>query len=51
MKPVQCNENLVSSVGADGLVLWHQGISSYSAEFAPMCMSNTTPGLCGVGMG
>ena len=32
MKLVQYNEYLVSTVDTDGLVLKHQGISSYSAE-------------------
>ena len=35
MKLVQYNEYLVTSVAADGLVLLHVGISSYSAEYAP----------------
>ena len=29
---VQYNDDLVSAVDTDGLVLQHQGISSYSAE-------------------
>ena len=37
MKPVQNNEYIVSTVDTDGLVLQHQGISSYSAEYEPMC--------------
>ena len=37
MKLVQYNEYLVSTVGTGGLVLWHQGISSHSAGYAPMC--------------
>ena len=36
MKRVQCSEYLVSTVNTDGLVLLHQGISSYSADYAPM---------------
>ena len=36
MKLAQYNECLVSIVDTDGLVLWHQGISSNSAEYAPM---------------
>ena len=36
MKLVQYKECLVSIVYTDGLVLQHQGISSYSAEYAPM---------------
>ena len=36
MKLVQYNEHLVSIMDTDGLVLWNQGISSYSAENAPM---------------
>ena len=35
MKRVQYNECLVSIVDTDGLVLWHQGISSHSADYAP----------------
>ena len=35
MKLVQYNECLVSVVDT-GLVLLHQGISSYSADYAPM---------------
>ena len=33
---LQNQEYLVSTVDTDGLVLQHQGISSYSAEYAPM---------------
>ena len=36
MKLVQHNECLVSIVDTDGLVLYHQGISSYSADYAPL---------------
>ena len=36
MKLVQYNECLVSIVDNDGLVLWHQGIISHSADYAPM---------------
>ena len=36
MKLVQHNEYLVSIVDTGGLVLHHQGISSYSAEYASM---------------
>ena len=36
MKLVQYNQYLVSTVDTDGLVLWHQGISSHSAKNAPM---------------
>ena len=36
MKLVQYNEYLVSTVATDGLVLQHQGISSYRVEYAPM---------------
>ena len=32
---IQNNEYLVNTVDTDGLVLQHQGISSYSAEYAP----------------
>ena len=28
---------LVGAVDQDGLMLKHQGISNYSAEYAPMC--------------
>ena len=37
MKLVQYREYLTSNVDTDGLVLQHQGISSYSAKYAPMC--------------
>ena len=37
MKLVQYSEYLVSIVDTDGLVLQHQDISSYSAEYTPMC--------------
>ena len=36
MKLAQYNECLISIVDADGLVLWHHGIGSYSADYAPM---------------
>ena len=36
MKLLQNNDYLVSTVDTDGLVLQHQGISNYSAEYAPM---------------
>ena len=36
MKLVQYNNYLVSTVDTDVLVLYHQGISYYSAENAPM---------------
>ena len=36
MKPVQYNECLISIVDADDLVLYHQGISSHIADYAPM---------------
>ena len=36
MKQVQHNECLVSIVATDGLVLYHQVISSHSADYAPM---------------
>ena len=36
MKMAQCNEYLVSTVCTDALVLKHQGISIYSAEYTPM---------------
>ena len=35
MQLVQYDEYLVSTVATDGLVLLHQGISSYSDEEAP----------------
>ena len=37
MKLVQYNECLVSIVNTDGLVLYLQGISSHSADYALMC--------------
>ena len=36
MKLIQYNECLVRIVDTDGLVLEHQGISSHSADYAPM---------------
>ena len=36
MKLVLHNESLVSIVATDALVLKHQGISSHSADYAPM---------------
>ena len=36
MKQVQCDACLVSIVDTDGLVLYHQDISSHSADYAPM---------------
>ena len=36
MKLLQYKEYLVTTVDTDGLVLQHQGISSYSAEYGPM---------------
>ena len=36
MKLVQYNEYLVRAVDTDGLMLQHQGISSYSAEYVLM---------------
>ena len=36
MKLVQYNEYLVCTVDTDGLVIYHQGISSYSSEYVPM---------------
>ena len=36
MNLVQYNEWLISIVDADGLVLWHQGISSHSPDYAPV---------------
>ena len=34
MKLVQSREHLISTGGVDGLLLYHQGISSHSAEYA-----------------
>ena len=39
MKLNQSNEYLVSTVDTDGLLLLHQDISSYSAEYTPICLS------------
>ena len=36
MKLTQLNECLVRTADTDGLVLQHQGISCYSAEYAPV---------------
>ena len=36
MQLVQFNEYLFSTMDIDGLVLKHQDISSYSAEYTPM---------------
>ena len=37
MKLAQYNKCLVSIVDTNGLVLKHQGISSHSADYVPMC--------------
>ena len=37
MKLAQYNGYLVSTIDTDDLVLQHQGISSYSADYASMC--------------
>ena len=37
MKLAQYSKYVVGNVGADDLVLWHQGISSYSADYTPIC--------------
>ena len=37
MKLVQYIAYVVRTVDTDALVLKHQGISSHSAEYAPMC--------------
>ena len=39
MKPLQYNEYFINTVDTDGLALWHQIISSYSVEYAPMRFS------------
>ena len=39
MKLVQDNEHLVITVRTDGLVRYHQGISSYNVEYTPMRFS------------
>ena len=36
MKMLQLIDCLISTEDTDGLVLWHQGISSHSADYAPM---------------
>ena len=36
MKLVQYNEYLVSTMDTDDLMLQHQGICSYSAEYTPI---------------
>ena len=36
MKMLQLIDCLISTEGTDGLVLKHQGISSHSADYAPM---------------
>ena len=38
MKQFQYNDCLVSIVNTDGLVLLHQGLSSYSDDYASMCI-------------
>ena len=37
MNVVQDNEYSVSIMDTDGLVFQHQGISSYSADYTPIC--------------
>ena len=36
VKPLKYNEYFINTVDTDGPVLWHQGISSHSVEYAPM---------------
>ena len=36
MKLVQSNEYFISTVDTDDLLLWHQSISSHSAEYVSM---------------
>ena len=36
LKLVKCNEYLVSAVGTDGLVFYHQAFSNNSVEYGPM---------------
>ena len=36
MDLVKYSKYFISSLDTDKLVLWHQGITSYSAEYAPM---------------
>ena len=36
LKQVQYNEYWVRTVDIESLVLWHQGISGYSAEYEPI---------------
>ena len=36
VKLAQYNEYLIRTLDTDSLVLWHQGISSHSAEYAVM---------------
>ena len=38
MKQFQYNDCLVSIVNTDGLALLHQGLSSYSDDYASMCI-------------
>ena len=33
MKPLQYNEHFINTVDTDGLVPWHQGMSSHSVEY------------------
>ena len=37
MKLAQYHGNLFSTIDTDGLVLQYQGISSYSADYTPVC--------------
>ena len=37
MKLVEYKAYLIGNVDTGGLVLYHQGISSYSAEYPPVC--------------
>ena len=36
MELVQNNEDFISTVDTDGLVLWHQVLSSHIVDFIPM---------------
>ena len=38
MKQFRYNDCLVRIVNTDGLVLLHQGLSSYSDDYASMCI-------------
>ena len=50
MKIVEYNEYLLSTIGTDGLVLYHLNISSHSAQYAPLRFQLSMGNMETVGM-